>query len=178
MDRYLFHCCSSSSICQNGTMSLIFRNPGLCSHMEHPQFHWDHTRGHRQGCRKKSKVETSWIKILDHHHPHVHLSKVAGSWAEVVVSSNESETARPACRASSPHVLPLKLLLLLRRPGSFNGLFLLRILSKIWFFSRLENVKSFTWTNINKPDFTPRKTRKSRHFWHFKPTKQNLWGFL
>ena len=118
MDRYLFHCCSSSSICQNGTMSLIFRNPGLCSHMEHPQFHWDHTRGHRQGCWKKSKVETSWIKILDHHHPHVHLSKVAGSWAEVVVSSNESETARPACRASSPHVLPLKLLLLLRRPGS------------------------------------------------------------
>ena len=39
----------------------------------------------------------------------------------------------------------------------------------------LENVKSFTRTNINKPDFTP---RKSRHFWHFKPTKQNLWGFL
>ena len=42
----------------------------------------------------------------------------------------------------------------------------------------LENVKSFTRTNINKPDFTPRKARKSRHFWHFKPTKQNLWGFL
>ena len=44
--------------------------------------------------------------------------------------------------------------------------------------SELENVKSFTRTNINKPDFTPRKARKSRHFWHFKPTKQNLWGFL
>ena len=28
----------------------------------------------------------------------------------------------------------------------------------------LENVKSFTRTNINKPDFTP---RKSRLFWHF-----------
>ena len=42
----------------------------------------------------------------------------------------------------------------------------------------LENVKSFTRTNINKPDFTPRKARKSRHFWHFKPTKQKLWGFL
>ena len=23
-----------------------------------------------------------------------------------------------------------------------------------------------------------RKVRKSRHFWHFKPTKQNIWGFL
>ena len=45
-------------------------------------------------------------------------------------------------------------------------------------FAELENVKSFTRTNINKPDFTPRKARKSRHFWHFKPTKQNLWGFL
>ena len=44
--------------------------------------------------------------------------------------------------------------------------------------SELENVKSFTRTNIIKPDFTPRKARKSRHFWHFKPTKQNLWGFL
>ena len=44
--------------------------------------------------------------------------------------------------------------------------------------SRDENVKSFTRTNINKPDFTPRKARKSQHFWHFKPTKQNLWGFL
>ena len=44
--------------------------------------------------------------------------------------------------------------------------------------AELENVKSFTRTNINKPDFTPRKARKSRHFWHFKPTKQNLWGFL
>ena len=42
----------------------------------------------------------------------------------------------------------------------------------------MENVKSFTRTNINKPNFTPRKVRKSRHFWHFKPTKQNLWGFL
>ena len=42
----------------------------------------------------------------------------------------------------------------------------------------MENVKSFTRTNINKTDFTPRKARKSRHFWHFKPTKQNLWGFL
>ena len=30
----------------------------------------------------------------------------------------------------------------------------------------------------NKPDFTPRKARKSQHFWHFKPTKQNLWYFL
>ena len=48
----------------------------------------------------------------------------------------------------------------------------------IWSLSELENVKSFTRTNINKPDFTPRKARKSRHFWHFKPTKQNLWGFL
>ena len=38
----------------------------------------------------------------------------------------------------------------------------------------LENVKSFTRTNINKPNFTPRKACKSRHFWHFKPTKQNL----
>ena len=44
--------------------------------------------------------------------------------------------------------------------------------------TELENVKSFTRTNINKPDFTPRKTRKSQHFWRFKPTKQNLWGFL
>ena len=44
--------------------------------------------------------------------------------------------------------------------------------------SEFENVKSFTRTNINKPDFTPRKARKSRHFWHFKPTKHNLWGFL
>ena len=43
--------------------------------------------------------------------------------------------------------------------------------------SELENVKSFTRTNINKPDFTPRKARKSRHFQHFKPTKQNLRGF-
>ena len=42
----------------------------------------------------------------------------------------------------------------------------------------LENVKSFTWTNIDKPAFTPRKARKSWHFRHFKPTKQNLWGFL
>ena len=42
----------------------------------------------------------------------------------------------------------------------------------------LENVKSFTRTKINKPDFTLRKARKSRHFWHFKPTKLNLWGFL
>ena len=42
----------------------------------------------------------------------------------------------------------------------------------------MENVKSFTRTNINKPDFTPRKARKLRHFWHFKPTKQNLCGFL
>ena len=31
---------------------------------------------------------------------------------------------------------------------------------------------------INKPDFTPRKAHKSRHLWHFKPTKQNLLGFL
>ena len=23
-----------------------------------------------------------------------------------------------------------------------------------------------------------RKAHKSRHFWHFKPTKENLWGFL
>ena len=30
----------------------------------------------------------------------------------------------------------------------------------------LENVKSFTRTNINKPDFTPRKAYNSRHFWH------------
>ena len=30
--------------------------------------------------------------------------------------------------------------------------------------SELENVKSFTRTNINKPDFTPRKACKSRHF--------------
>ena len=44
--------------------------------------------------------------------------------------------------------------------------------------SELENIKSFTRTNINKPDFTPRKACKSRHFWHFIPTKQNLWGFL
>ena len=44
--------------------------------------------------------------------------------------------------------------------------------------AELENVKSFTRTNINQPDFTRRKARKSRHFWHFKPTKQNLWGFL
>ena len=44
--------------------------------------------------------------------------------------------------------------------------------------AELENVKSFTRININKPDFTPRKARKSRHFWNFKPTKQNFWGFL
>ena len=169
MDRYLFHCCSSSSICQNDTMSLIFRNPGLCSHMEHPQFHWDHTRGHRQGCRKKSKVETSWIKILDHHHPHVHLSKVAGSWAEVVVSSNESKTARPACRASSPHVLPLKLLLLLRRPGSFNGHFLLRILSKICFFlSKNLSQKARIWQILFVTKFD------SRQKWVF-GTNHDMW---
>ena len=44
----------------------------------------------------------------------------------------------------------------------------------------LENVKSFTRTNINKPDFTPGKARKSRHFWHFKPTKYKteVMGFL
>ena len=42
----------------------------------------------------------------------------------------------------------------------------------------MENVKSFTRTNINKPYFTPIKARKSRHIWHFKHTKQNLWGFL
>ena len=46
------------------------------------------------------------------------------------------------------------------------------------FKAEMENVKSFTRTNNNKPDFTPRKARKSRNFWHFKPTKQNLWGFL
>ena len=45
-------------------------------------------------------------------------------------------------------------------------------------FAEMENVKSFTRTDINKPDFTRRKSRKSRHFSHFKPTKQNLWGFL
>ena len=28
----------------------------------------------------------------------------------------------------------------------------------------LQNVKSFTWTRTFKPDFTPRKARKSRHF--------------
>ena len=36
-----------------------------------------------------------------------------------------------------------------------------------------ENLRlSFTLTNIIKPDFTPRKACKSRHFEHFKPTKQ------
>ena len=30
--------------------------------------------------------------------------------------------------------------------------------------AELENVKSFTRTNINQPDFTRRKARKSRHF--------------
>ena len=44
--------------------------------------------------------------------------------------------------------------------------------------SELENIKSFTRTNINKPYFTPRKARRWRHFWHFYPTKQSLWGFL
>ena len=44
------------------------------------------------------------------------------------------------------------------------------------FDAEMENVKSFTRTNIDKLDFTPKKARKSRHFWHFKPTKQNLWG--
>ena len=39
--------------------------------------------------------------------------------------------------------------------------------------AELENVKSFTRTNISKPDFTLRKARKSQHFWHFKPKKQN-----
>ena len=39
--------------------------------------------------------------------------------------------------------------------------------------AELENVKSFTRTNISKPDFTLRKARKSQHFWHFKLTKQN-----
>ena len=39
--------------------------------------------------------------------------------------------------------------------------------------SELENVESFTRTNISKPDFTLRKARKSQHFWHFKPKKQN-----
>ena len=32
--------------------------------------------------------------------------------------------------------------------------------------AELEKVKSFTRTNINKPDFTPRKAYNSRHFWH------------
>ena len=30
--------------------------------------------------------------------------------------------------------------------------------------AELQNVKSFTWTRTFKPDFTPRKARKSRHF--------------
>ena len=42
--------------------------------------------------------------------------------------------------------------------------------------TELQNVKSFTRNKIVKPDFTPRKARKSQHF--FKPTKQNLKGFL
>ena len=42
------------------------------------------------------------------------------------------------------------------------------------FTAELQNVKSFTQTNIVKPDFTPRKVHKLRHFQHFKPTKQNL----
>ena len=42
----------------------------------------------------------------------------------------------------------------------------------------LENVKSFTRTNINKPDFTTRKARKSRHFWHFKPKFTDQWCLI
>ena len=30
--------------------------------------------------------------------------------------------------------------------------------------AEMENVKSFTRTNINKLEFTPKKARKSRHF--------------
>ena len=39
-------------------------------------------------------------------------------------------------------------------------------------------VFQFTRTKTVKPDFTPRKARKSRHFQHFKPTKENLRGFF
>ena len=49
---------------------------------------------------------------------------------------------------------------------------------KVGWRAELQNVKYFMRTNIVKPYFTPRKARKLRHFWHFKPTKQNLWGFL
>ena len=45
-------------------------------------------------------------------------------------------------------------------------------------WTELQNVKSFTRTKIFKTDFTPRKARKLQQFWHFKPTKQNLWGFF
>ena len=44
--------------------------------------------------------------------------------------------------------------------------------------SELQNVKSFTRTKIFNLDFTSRKVRRSRHFLHFKPRKQNLRGFL
>ena len=40
-------------------------------------------------------------------------------------------------------------------------------------FMHLENVKSFTRTNINQPDFTPRKARKLRQFWHIDRTKKD-----
>ena len=41
-----------------------------------------------------------------------------------------------------------------------------------------QNVKSFTGTKIFNLDFAPRRVRRSRHFLHFKPRKQNLRGFL
>ena len=46
----------------------------------------------------------------------------------------------------------------------------------------LQNVKSFTRTNMVKPDFTPRKARKSRHFFQTYKTElmvffmMNKWG--
>ena len=43
---------------------------------------------------------------------------------------------------------------------------------------RVGKCQIFYTDQYQQTRFTPRKARNSRHFWHFKPTKQNLWGFV